>query len=59
MTSDRRKIFAFSEMLRSDADKLTNFDLTNHALGLAGKDRGLRVCYLPTAVGTHPWRSNP
>lgn len=54
MPSDSRQIFAFSGLLRSETDDLTNFDLTNHALGLAGKDRGERVCYVPTAVGDSP-----
>ncbi|MHB1474074.1 MAG: Type 1 glutamine amidotransferase-like domain-containing protein [Dermatophilaceae bacterium] len=54
MTSDHRQIFAFSGILKSDDDKLTNFDLISHAIGLAGKDRGQRVCYVPTAVGDSP-----
>jgi len=48
---DRRQIFAFSGILKSADDRLTNFDLTNHALSLLGKDHGQRVCYVPTAVG--------
>ena len=51
MRSERREIFAFSGILKSADDKLTNLDLTNHALSLAGKGRGQRVCYVPTAVG--------
>jgi peptidase E len=54
MPSDSRQIFAFSGILHSETDKHTSFDLTNHALGLAGKDRGQRVCYVPTAVGDSP-----
>ncbi|MHB8186122.1 MAG: hypothetical protein ACYDDU_08535 [Dermatophilaceae bacterium] len=30
MTSDHRQIFAFSGILKSDDDKLTNFDLISH-----------------------------
>jgi peptidase E len=54
MPIDRRRIFAFSGILRSGADKRTSFDLTNHAISLTGKDRGQRVCYVPTAVGDSP-----
>jgi peptidase E len=46
-----RQIFAFSGMLRRDDDTHSNFDLTNFALQLSGKDSGQRVCYVPTAVG--------
>ena len=49
-----RQIFAFSGMLTSERDTRTNFDLTRFALGLAGKEAGQRVCYLPTAVGDSP-----
>jgi peptidase E len=51
VTGDNRQIFAFSGLLRAKTDKLTNFDLTKHALSLVGKDLGPRVCYVPTAVG--------
>lgn len=51
MGTDRRQIFAFSGMLEADSDRRTNFDLTNHALRLTGRSEGLRLCYLPTAVG--------
>lgn len=51
MPSDCRQIFAFSGMLQSAADNRTNFDLTNHAISLAGMEHGQRVCYVPTAVG--------
>jgi peptidase E len=51
---DRRQIFAFSGILRSETDNRANFDLTNHATSLTGKDRGHRVCYLPTATGDSP-----
>jgi peptidase E len=51
---DRRQIFAFSGVLRSEADDRASFDLTNHAISLTGKDRGERVCYVPTAVGDSP-----
>lgn len=51
MTTDPRQIFAFSGILESRDDTLTNFDLTSHALSLAGKHGGQRVCYVPTAVG--------
>ena len=54
MTNARRQIFAFSGILKSADDMLTNFDLTSHALSLAGKGRGQRVCYVPTAVGDSP-----
>ncbi len=41
-------------MLQSAADRRSNFDLIDHALGLAIRREGLRVCYLPTAVGDSP-----
>ncbi|HET6626427.1 MAG TPA: peptidase E [Nocardioidaceae bacterium] len=51
MSSDPRQIFAFSGMLHHEGDRRTNADLTHHALSLCGKNDGLRVCYLPTALG--------
>ncbi len=54
MSGHPRTIFAFSGMLRSESDTRTNFDLTSHALSLAGKADGQRVCYVPTGVGDSP-----
>ena len=44
------QVFAFSGMLRTADDALTNRDLTDHALSLAGVPAP-KVCYLPTALG--------
>lgn len=46
-----RQIFAFSGMLQSRSDRLTNVDLTLHALTLAAPCPTPRLCYLPTALG--------
>jgi peptidase E len=46
-----RQVFAFSGMLRAETDSHTNFDLTSYALTLTSKERGQRLCYIPTAVG--------
>ncbi len=47
-----RQIFAYSGVLEHPADGLSNFDLTSHALALAGTPgRRLRLCYLATALG--------
>jgi len=44
------QVFAFSGMLRTAADELTNAHLLVHALGLTACETP-RVCYLPTALG--------
>jgi peptidase E len=44
------QVFAFSGMLRSAGDELSDADLTDHAISLAGVEQP-RLCYLPTAVG--------
>jgi peptidase E len=54
VVTEHRQIFAFSGILESADDRLTNFDFLAHILTLAGKDRGQRVCYMPTAVGDLP-----
>jgi peptidase E len=55
-----RQIFAFSGLLRTADDPMSNHDLVDHALSLAGprvgedaarERRRLRVCFLPTAMG--------
>ena len=44
------QVFAFSGMLRTADDELTNAHLLMHALALTGCEAP-RVCYLPTALG--------
>lgn len=46
-----RQIFAFSGLLQSRSDRLTNFDLTVHAMTLAARCPTPKLCYVPTAVG--------
>jgi peptidase E len=43
-------VFAFSGLLRSPDDELSNHDLVDHALSLAGVGSP-KVCYVPTALG--------
>lgn len=54
MTTTDRHIFAFSGILKREGDARSNADLTNYAIGLARKSAGVRVCYVPTAVGDSP-----
>ena len=44
------QVFAYSGMLRTADDELTNAHLLMHALALTGCEAP-RVCYLPTALG--------
>ena len=44
------QVFAFSGMLRTADDELTNAHLLRHALALTAREAP-RVCYLPTALG--------
>ena len=54
MTSTAGQIFAFSGILRAEADTRTNAHLVDYALALAGDRSTPRVCWLPTAVGDSP-----
>jgi len=47
----RRQVFAFSGVLQSGGGRRGNFDLTEHAVALAGSQDRPRLCYVPTAVG--------
>jgi peptidase E len=46
-----RQVFAFSGVLHAGEGRRSNFDLTEHAVELAGPRERPRVCYIPTAVG--------
>jgi len=54
VTRSTRQIFAFSGILRTADDTATNFDLTDFALALSGRQSEQRVCWVPTAVGDSP-----
>lgn len=54
MPHDPRQIFAFSGMLQTKSDRLTNFHLTSFALTLAPRQGRRRLCYIPTGVGDSP-----
>jgi peptidase E len=45
------QIFAFSGVLKRPPDAPKTSSLLDHAISLAGPDRPLRLCYIPTAVG--------
>jgi len=50
--TERRQIFAFSGVLRTEAEPGGSFPLVEHAIGLARPAGGrARLCYVPTAVG--------
>jgi peptidase E len=49
-----RQIFAFSGVLRTEAEPSGSFPLVEHAIGLAPRSGRTRLCYLPTAVGDSP-----
>jgi peptidase E len=46
-----RQIFAYSGVLRTEADPEGSFQLVEYAIGLAQPRGRARLCYVPTAVG--------
>jgi peptidase E len=46
-----RQIFAYSGVLRTEAEPEGSFRLVAHAIGLAQPHGRARLCYVPTAVG--------
>lgn len=46
-----RQIFAYSGVLRTEAEPEGSFRLVEHAIGLAQPRGRARLCYVPTAVG--------
>lgn len=46
-----RQIFAYSGVLYPEPGGKDSFALVEYALSLAGRRQGMRVCYVPTAVG--------
>jgi len=49
-----RQIFAYSGVLYPEPGGPDTYALVRYAVSLAGRSRGVRVCYLPTAVGDLP-----
>jgi peptidase E len=49
-----RQIFAYSGVLYPEPDGPDTYALVRYAVSLAGRSEGVRVCYLPTAVGDLP-----
>jgi peptidase E len=50
----RRQIFAYSGVLYPEPAGPDTYALVRYAVSLAGRSQGVRVCYLPTAVGDLP-----
>lgn len=46
-----RQVFAYSGVLYPEPGGPDSFGLIGYALSLAGRGPGMRVCYVPTAVG--------
>jgi len=51
VATETRQIFAYSGVLYPEPGGKDSFALIEHALSLAGRGPGLRVCYVPTATG--------